>query len=169
MGNISKHFTLITILILVVVAVVLGYFILSSAGVNIPFSLTNKDGSTSSDPRELSSDEKAVLILPDGKDKEAGKKHNLLVTKLAKQSSVLIISDCQPQPLVTKIAEGSKLTITNEGDTDVTIIVDPENTFTVIKGGTKVITVDFGKGPGFYGYNCDGGTTTSGLLFVTPQ
>lgn len=105
----------------------------------------------------LTADEKFILNPPPADaSKSALQRHAQMVSKLAKDSSTLTVSNCQPDPLVLKTKQGSDIQIKNRNNKELAIIVDSMHIFKIPPNNSLVVKAQFKYGPGDYGYICDG-------------
>jgi len=118
---------------------------------------------TSSKLEESSS----VLNFPgkDASDDERSK-FNDRVAKSAVESSVLTITDCKSEPLVLKARENSEITISNKDDKVNRLNLDNEHSYSIAAKSSIKLTLNFGKGPGTYGYSC-GSQPPTGIFLIT--
>ncbi len=160
-------------IVLLVVALVFGYFIVSQ---QTGFSLFQKTNNQTISPdlftplpqnSEADSTDQEVLKWPaEDAPLEEKQRHSDLIKSLAQDSEYVDIADCKGKPLVTRVNRGNSLTLRNQDAATHVIRVDENNVFSVPAGGTKEIVVNFKQGLGNYGYVCDGKPGPAGILFV---
>lgn len=173
----------ITAVILVVLALALGYAILrqrrpltapeTSSSTPAP-APSAQPGALAPSPApapstvERNPDERAVLAIPGPNASEAEKaRHFELAQRLARESAELKLVNCVPDPAVFKVANGASFTVHNAGAKDMTVVINPENVYTVPAGGTKTLKAGFGKGAGLFGYGCNSASGGGpGLILV---
>ena len=165
------------IVTLIVVAAGLGYLIYGdyNLGSKINSYLDTKSEEAKQDSQastslqsELPNDAQGVLNFPsDDASEEERRRHTDLVDKLAVETNVLEIADCEPTPLVIMVSEEESINIKNTGDVSHTIQSGDFEIF-LPANGEKVVEVksiaEFGLGS--YGYNCDG--VLEGVINVIP-
>ena len=157
-------------IILIAIALVLGYAIYSQRIANQPKLTPERSLSPSPKllPSELTEQEKTLLNPPSSDaPQEERDKHDALAAKLSKESDSLDITDCHSNPLVVRAKINQDLTLKNKEDIDRKLIFDADHQYSIPKNSTTTIKVDFGKGPGLYGYVCEGVGLT-GFILVTP-
>ncbi len=119
-------------------------------------------------PSNLTDDKRFILNPPSAEASRAAKdKHMQIVAKLAKVGDILEIKDCQPNPLVLQVKQGSEFKIKNNDNVKHKIIFDEENKYKIPANGQLTIKADFKYGSGDYGYVCEG-VGLVGFLHVTP-
>jgi len=159
------------IIVLAVVAVGLGILILKPQGGNL---VGRPSPTVSVVPvnRNLTEDQKKLLQVPtkDSSQEEIRAHYNLAL-KLSVASSVLDIANCDVNPMVLKVKDGSSFTIKNSGNQDRSISFDRDNTIYVPAGKTHVQKAQFKNGPGLYGYGCDLPSIqqAAGFVLVEPK
>ncbi|MDZ4285296.1 MAG: hypothetical protein U1A23_00005, partial [Candidatus Sungbacteria bacterium] len=104
----------------------------------------------------LSADEQAVL-------KSASDLK--LVERLAKESSVLKITQCRPTPIVLKVKVGNAIMIKNDDSVEY-IMSFGEKIITLKANETTEIPSSFTKGGGVFGYGCNGSQGAVGIVFA---
>lgn len=119
-------------------------------------------------PEPGSEEEYLFGITMESSDEEK-MKHYQFAISIAKESEFLDVTDCSPEPLVLKVANGGTVKLKNDGNADVTIVMDAEHTYSVGAKSTKSIKADFGKGAGLYGYGCNQSSGPRGMIFVSPN
>ncbi len=114
-------------------------------------------------------DEQAVLHPPGENGSDADRqKFSDLIHKLAKDAVALVITNCQPQPLVMHLVQDTTLEIKNADDLDHYIVLDPQHKYTIPAKKSSQVKVTFSQGPGIYGYACDQSPQAVGFFSVTP-
>lgn len=158
------------IIILIVIALILGYAIYNQQKVNISKNTATKPLTATPVPfpANLTEDEKFILNPPPATaSAEIKKKHADTVAKLAKEEDNLEIKDCQPTPLVLQVKQGTEFTIQNKDSSPHKIIFDSDHHYVLPANGSKTIKADFKYGSGDYGYICEEVGLT-GFLHITP-
>jgi hypothetical protein len=79
-----------------------------------------------------------------------------LILSKAKETSVVGLKGCKPDPIVAKVPKNGMITIENRDSNDHTIIFGPEKTYVIPKNASTEITVPFPQGIQIIGYGCDG-------------
>lgn len=167
---------LILIGILVVVGGILGYAIYQSGALKGTPTPTRQDQtgtsvsapSTPTERTELSEEEKAALNPPgENASEDEKQRHTDLIFKLATDTDVLRISNCEPSPVVMRVVNKRDFTVRNTDSTDRTIFIDGERQYVIPAQGETVLTADFGKASGIYGYGCDLSNKGVGVFLVT--
>lgn len=154
----KNQFIVVVNIVLILVALILGYFIYQQRSTSESIRVPDN------------SDKKNVLLWPpQNASVEEKQRHDDLVRSLAADAEFLdILSDCTAQPVVLRVRFGETFTIRNQDIVDHVITVNEDNIFSIPVGGTKDVKADFGKGRGNYGFVCDSRTGVSGILHVTP-
>lgn len=165
----AKITRLILTIILIIVALVLGYLIYLQRFPNHP---SAPKPTLTSLPKLLPSDlteEERILLIPPATDAPRFEKdkHDALAEKLSKESDTLDITNCRSNPLVLRARINQNLTVKNEENLDRKLIFDDDHQYPIPKNSTTTLKVDFGKGVGLYGYVCEGVGLT-GFILVTP-
>jgi len=162
-SRLGEQFLNITIIVLLAIAVILGYKIYKVKGFKIP-----SDQSFQSSPTPtVNPEEKEVLNFPEpSASNEEKKKHSQLVLKLAKETDTIDITNCQPEPLVVYLDRGDKLTFKNQDEEPHKIKWGGKDT--EITNGMTVISASqvFGSEVGDYGYLCDGSEKPVGVVKI---
>ena len=168
-----------TILALVVVALGLGIYLMVSKK---PNTITNNNGNpqvndvTPPPPgpvnnpiifSQLSEEENKVLYPPNDQASEEDKAaHINLLNKYAVVTNQLTLTDCLPKPLVVKAQNDSNLTLTNKGQSSLTLSVDGKD-YPLAVNQSINWKAGFSKGLGLFGYGCNSETGSgSGLIWV---
>jgi hypothetical protein len=177
----SGGFFEILLILLVIIAAVLGYFIYTKYNANqspnTSIDVSNDETNSTATTSNISVDgdaegevpitpyidpqadkKKQVLVFPpQDASSDAQQKHSDLVSELSVTSEVLDISSCDPVPVVLRVSPESKVKLTNYGATESTLYVGGK-TFVVPADGSTEITIssDIGSTPGIYGYACNG-------------
>ncbi|MCP6719997.1 MAG: hypothetical protein KJI72_01545 [Patescibacteria group bacterium] len=154
------------IVILLIVAVVISYLVYSS-GAPQP-----AEQESPIQQLTLTTEEKKAILNFPAADASEGEQQRYfeLAERLAQQSGVLDVTNCNLQPLVLNADLKSDIILKNTSDYDITLDIENESN-TVPANQEVVIKVDFGKGGGLYGYGCnsanpDGSSSGSGLILV---
>lgn len=115
-----------------------------------------------------SPEERAVLNIPGPNASEAERaRHFELAQRLARESAELKLVNCVPDPAVFKVANGANFTARNAGAKDATVAINTENVYAIPAGGTKILKAGFGKGAGLFGYGCNSASGGGpGLILV---
>lgn len=112
--------------------------------------------------------EQNVLQVPaENATDEEKQRHFDLAVSLARESQALEITNCKANPIVLKIENGKSFTVVNKDSVEHALVLTPELRFVIPAESPKTIAADFGKGPGLYGYGCDGIPRLMGLFLVT--
>lgn len=184
--NSSKpRFEYLAIIVLVVIAVFLGVNIYKQSKHQTPktantnsaaqnFSPIPNQASGSGQlqvkfPDYLTADEKKVLQTPAQNASDAEKKsHFELAQKLVQTGNTLDITNCYGKPIVLGTKEKETITVTNNGTEDKTMMINTDHTYKVPAKSSTTVTVDFGHGPGLYGYGCSSVSGAAGIILVAP-
>ena len=81
--------------------------------------------------------------------------HFDLAKKLAQNTDALDLTGCVAKPVVVEIAENAKLLIKNNDAGSHQFKIDPKHHYAIPANSSLNILVEFGYGPGLYGYACD--------------
>ncbi|MDP3778758.1 MAG: hypothetical protein Q8R30_01760 [bacterium] len=158
----------IVLIVLVLIALVLGYFIYVQLS---PLGVAQKDYSTesgSSPNQNLTADEQAVLNPPaKGSTEDAFKQHAELVQRLAKDADYLDITGCAANPVVFRVKDKTKIAVKNSDQGKHSLIFDSAHIYEIPPHATTQIAIDFSHGSGIYGYGCDGVPHAVGMFLVT--
>ena len=120
-------------------------------------------------PSGFTSEERDVLKSPPQNAPQADiDKHFALASKLSKESDTLDIANCRSNPLVLRIGLNKNLKIVNNENIDHRLIFDEDHQYKISKNNTTTVKTDFGRGPGLYGYVCEGVGLTGFILVTTP-
>jgi len=162
MGN---KLMIVGIVVLALIAVVLGYKIYqqtalkgppvqSIQSVVKPTPTTTVKQSSKTTSNEIS--ENNILQSSPGPNSSDEEKNKFLdaVKRLAKETAVLDITKCQPQPVVFKMRKAAQLQVRNNNNIEHTIIIDSEHQYSIPPNSTK--TINTGLGVGSPGYRCGG-------------
>lgn len=123
----------------------------------------------SSAPNASSPEEKQQLLgIRQDSSEEEKKRHADLVQRLARDAAYLDITDCDPQPIVMRLKDGGEFTVKNSDAGEREIGIDPQHIYTIPGRGERKIKVDFGHGPGVYGYGCNKSSGAVGMFLVVP-
>lgn len=170
-------FMYIFIVLLVVIAAGLGYFIYKKSLTEPASVEVGEDQVTASRPPQslqdlegVASEEEVAVLNAPGPDatEEERRSHFLLVQKAAKASPYLDITKCSiAQPVVFEVKDGATFTVKNEDTIEHGIVIDAEHTYRIPAGETKDIVADFGKGPGVYGFGCDSVPHAVGFFLIS--
>ncbi len=163
----------LAILVLILNALLLGYFILKRANLDPDLLSFNKIPivSPTSAPTPVvvvADSERDVLKFPGrkatGLDKSA---YSALVQKYAKESDYLDIGKCNPTPLVIKVKVGNTIKLRNQDTSDHTLSLSSQKGFLVSAGETREIKIDFfPNGQGIYSYGCDASPKSVGVFLA---
>lgn len=171
----SKIIMILNVVLAVIVGV-LGISILSqtvfkkTVPANVPI---ENNSQTQAPPQSIDSiDKKSVSVLNfPGPRASASERqsHFQLASKTAVQSNTLVINSCtNPSPLVLKLKNNQKFIIKNSSKKPYTLVLDPKNKILMPAEKDTLATAAFNKGPGLYGYSCEGMNKVVGLFYVTP-
>jgi len=159
----------IVLVVLGGIAIVLGYLVFQQQEV---FSLdSTKEVSSQLEKEEYPSytslDE--ILNFPgDDVPLDVKQLHFELAQSIAEEAKVLEMgTDCVMNPVVLQVQQGEILRVDNTDTIQHELVVSPEYIYLVPAGQSKQLTVDFGKGPGLYGYSCDQHTVPTGIFLIT--
>ena len=161
----TKYLPIVSI-ILIGIAIVLGYLIFQQQRPDSPKE-TGSQVSTREYPSYTSSDD--ILIFPD-KDapSDVRRLHSELAQSIAQEGSVLEIGgDCVANPVVLQIQQGATLKVQNTDTIQHELVVSQEYIYLIEAGQSEDLIVDFGKGPGLYGYGCDQNNISVGVFLIT--
>lgn len=84
-----------------------------------------------------------------------------------KDTGVLDIRSCNPDPVVVQVHANKKLVIKNSDTIDHVVVLDKDSKYTIPAKGQSEVGISFQKGLGPYGYGCDTLPTTVGYFFLT--
>lgn len=116
---------------------------------------------------KLTPDEKAALAPPaQNASQDQQKQFFDLVSKTAKTSDALDISQCKPNPVVMKVKYGGTFPAKNTDSVPHRIVFDKDHVYTIPANGQTAVEVNFGKAAGIYGYGCDSTNYAVGMLFT---
>lgn len=121
--------------------------------------------------KPLTSEERAVLKFPGSNaSQQEINNHIQLVNKLVKETEIIDINSCSPEPLVFRTSLNKSFMIRNK-DSGSHTIQRGSSILAKIPAG-KTITVKsrdlFIKGAGNYGYSCDSTSAIVGIFLVVP-
>ncbi len=166
---------------LVVVAVILGYNIYQQSQVTTSVktpagqqsqSAVTKQSSAPAQKRQLTAEEKQVLIFPRPNATQSElKAHSDLVNKLGNQSGVpqLDITDCQPTPIVYRVKLGGSFKVKNSDNKEHVFYTQPNLKTTIGANSEKSVpSSSIGAALGDFGYNCDNSTSVVGIIQIVP-
>jgi len=162
----------IAIVVLIVVALVLGFAIKNKGGDKAPVDTPSNGGGVSAgadqrDLSRLSDDERATMDIPYNGTDEEKQTHFDLAASLARESDALDLSGCLGSPLVMVVSVGSDLKVKNSDSVSHRLIFDQDTSFDIPAGKTETIKDVFSQGVGLYGYGCDQHAGVAGLFLVT--
>lgn len=174
----------IAIAVLLVAALVLGYFVYQkyapmaespnepAVGVVETDAPDTQEASPSSgDGRELKalSDREREALTPPGPgaSEEEFQQHFSLVQEVAVNESILLVGeDCVVYPAIMRTKIGTDLTFLNQDSMQHVITFNEEHSYILPPGEPVALSADFGQGAGLYGYGCDEGTAAAGMMLV---
>lgn len=179
----AKTLTYLGVVVLVIIAVVLGYKIyqqITSTNQSIPTSQQSEDRtipqsvdrqevtpktSTSSD--QNSNPEDWIYRFPgDNATQEEKQQFSDNLNRFAKQTEVLEISNnCKSSPLVMRIKKDQEFQIKNTSGTDIKIIISTQYQIPIGANTAKTVKAYFG-GIGAFGYRCEGFEKISGIIDI---
>ena len=147
--------------ILAIVAIALGYKIYdertSSPETEVSQNNTNNNQSV----------EDALVSPPlPGADQKVSDAYFKLVSDNAVESGTLDISGCKFNPFVVLIKKDQNLSLVNNDPVPHTISFGDTLSHTVSAASSKIITANFGKGTGVYGFRCDNVPKPAGVISV---
>lgn len=119
-------------------------------------------------PAPGSEEEYLFSIKMDSPDEEK-MRHYQYAISISQEAEFLNLTDCNPEPLVWKVKNGSTVKLKNDGNTEVKITMDAQHTYSVAAKSTKSIKADFGMGEGLYGYGCNTSPGSRGMIFVAHE
>lgn len=93
--------------------------------------------------------------------------HADLVIASAVDTNTIVINACKPQPTVSRVRLGSKVYLVNDDAVERVLSFGEKLVFVVPAGGTVLADMDFERGPGVYGFGCDGSNGSVGMAVVT--
>ena len=168
-----ETFFYLAIVLLALLAIVLGYLIYQQqfSEESISQEPPARSGIEQT-PQEKSTDEipEVLNIPPPDASQEEKQKHFEIALQEAKEASYLDITQCTlAVPVVFRVREGESFEVRNNDTKPHTIIINPENTFTIPAKESRDIAPDFVQGPGLYGYGCDLTAHSVGLFLVAPK
>jgi len=169
------------VIVLVVVALLLGFLVLNKDKSNSPSVAVNQTGQNAGGeaplgsgevgertyPASFGDDEKSVVNVPFNGTTEEQQAHFDLASRMAVAGDEVAVSNCYGDPLVLRFSLKDKLKISNPDSVDHKIIFDAETSVVVKAGETKTVDGAFEKGAGLYGFGCDSLPGTAGLFLVT--
>lgn len=170
-----NKYQLLIVGVLITIAVILGYLIFSTKfqKLSLPVKESTNEGTGSgqqligrSDYESLTTDQKAVLAPPTGGSPEEIQKHLDLVSRLAVEAEFLDVAKCQAMPIVTRVKQGSEISIRNQDTVPHTVVFDEDHMYLIEPNQTKPIVADFGRGIGVYGFGCDKLAGAVGMISV---
>lgn len=169
-GNILKKSNIyyIAIAALTVIPLVLGVFLISD------LFWQKKTGNTAPEKQLIEPRVSAWKVTgdvlqapPENAPADQVKAYVALVYSKAKETGTVSLTDCQPDPVVTKVPKSGTIIIENKDTVDHMLVFGPDETFTIPKNGKSEIAVPFPKGIQIVGYGCDGSNKGVGR-FVLP-
>lgn len=182
MGN---KFLTITILVLVLVGLTLGYFIYQgsisnkegqnmepeiSNTINNEAEPTDSTGTSQATPTPNPNKE-AILKFPDeNASAEEKSKHADLISESAVRADYLNLTNCQADPLVFAVDKGKAITAKNDGEIAISINTGG-NDLTIEKKSQIQINTDsfFGGTVGDHGYGCSEVKGIAGIVKIMGQ
>ena len=165
-----KRLPYIILAIPIIIALVLGYAIYNQIqGTNTTPSQEEKQEETSTTPSVSRSPEEAELLQVPGENAtdEERQKHLEGVLEIAKSSDTLNVSSCNPDIFALRVKQGETFTIKNDTTQEHTIVLNEDYMYKIPAQGSTEVEVDFGRGPGIYGYGCDRSGSAVGFLVVS--
>lgn len=158
------------LVLFIIIAIVLAVAIMRQGGQEDQGATPTPLPSGGETPKDLTAEEKAVLIPPGPNDSEQKRKeHFALVERLAKEAEYLDITDCKSIPVVLRAKKGSEIQLRNTSKVDHALVIDKDHVYTVPAEKTLKVKADFGKGAGVYGYGCDKSTGATGMMLIYEQ
>lgn len=172
--TLTKNLPFIIVIILVAVAIILASYIYRSRSSQKPTPTPNQLQTTQKQqpqqPVDVTVNEREVLNFPgpNASDDER-KKYAELVNRVSKETTTLEIKNCEPSPLGLKVKEGTEIKVKNNDSVKHKLIVDEKNQYDISASSSNTIKLDFGKGPGVYGYTCDpNAKNPAGIFYIIP-
>jgi hypothetical protein len=183
----TKNLTYIGIIVLLIIAIVLGYQIYqqqtgydtSSQNQSInnqefvtPQAITPNSTATAPLTNQPSAEEIAVLNFPGPNATDAEKKaHSNLVNEVGNKvagTPFLDISGCKPNPIVYRVKRGATFNIKNSDAIDHTINTERK---AIIKSNSEQTLASKGIGDdlGNYAYSCDDSAGPVGVIQIIPN
>lgn len=140
---------------IIIIIIVLALFYVSSSYKPTPTSPQITSSSPAPTNEDFMAEKKLILGPPFATASAAAKqKHAATVKKLAKTGSVLGIKNCQPDPLVLQVKEGSMIEVKNNDNVTHKIMIDEDHSIQLEPNKTTTIPAKFKYGTGDYGYIC---------------
>lgn len=162
----AKRFVYFGIVVLAAIAIFLGYQIYQQYQLKQSSGTKLEPGQTSVN-QSVAPKETDVLNFPGpNASEEETRKFAETVQANAKETGELDISRCEPNPKVLKVKLGSEFKIKNSDPSEHKIYIANREEFSATPDSTVTVKASFGKGPGTYGYGCDGDSTLVGAFFV---
>jgi len=158
----------VSIIVLAVIALVLGYVLWRQARPAVAPALSTEILLESTSPG--ASNTQFDVLNPPSPDASPDEHARFFeeVQRLAREADFVDISDCTPNPQVLQVKYGSTITFRNQDTAEHTITHNPQYQFVIPPGGTKEVAADFGRGPGLYGYGCESSSGAIGMILITP-
>lgn len=171
----------VVLVVLVLVAVALGYFLYQKIGRDTSKYTASQATSTPQDLQMLSPEEREALAYPTDVTEAGWSAYLAEVGKVSVYTDVLTIGqNCAVSPVVLKTQLGKEVTLTNTDSVPHNIGFAPRFLFQipanristdtfmvqVPANGTIAMPIAFGGKEGVYGYGCDDNPTMAGLIQV---
>jgi hypothetical protein len=160
---------ILLIALLLLTAIGLGYAIYQERGVKPAAHSEGLSLIPEMDTATPTMREKEVLNIDPSASEQLKQRHFMLAVSLATADEYLDIGNCTASPLVLKVKDRASFKARNKDTILHRIAIDSQHVFSIPAKSTQTLTADFGKGPGLYGYGCDAGTKTAGLILVVPE
>jgi len=166
------------ILILLAAAIVLGWYTIGKQQqrTGIQAESSQAQGGAIGDEFSMSLEEKEQFVLnpPSREDASTVERdfHLRIAQSIAQAAPYLNITNCSAgRPVVFQVQEGKEFTVKNDDSVDHNISLggpSDSQIFLIPASSATTILPEFDKGPGVYGYGCDGSAKEVGLILVVP-
>ena len=166
----SKNLVYVSIAVLAVIAIVLGYQIYQQQRLTAPSSSTPLPVTTQDQQPDFNRQSYPLIGNFPGNNTsdEERKKFSDAVRAQAKESDMLDITGCKANPLVYKIKLGSDFKIKNSDTVEHKLYIGGAEKYKIPANTTITVKANFEPGPGTYGYSCDETNKNEvGLFLIT--
>lgn len=166
----KKRLPYILLAIPVIIAFILGYAIYNQLQGKAPQQTQEeKQEETSTTPSVSRSPEETELLQVPGENAtdEERQQHLEGVLEVARSSDTLNVSSCNPDIFALRVKQGETFTIKNDDTQEHTVVLNEDHIYKIPSQGSTEVEVDFGRGPGIYGYGCDTSGRAVGFLVVS--
>lgn len=169
----SKHLVNIGIVILLGIAVFLGYQIYKQTRVSqvsqsqeASFPPTSGDQNMTESPKtqEVDIDTALKQFPTSDSSEEERKKFTDYMLSIGEKTDILTITSCNPTPQISTIKKGDNLKIVNQDNVDHKLNIYQKD-ISIQANTTTTVNVDWG--PGGFGYVCDNSGRVRGIFYVT--